>query len=243
MPVRGRRARGRNSLRQVRCWGRRPPAGRRLAGGPAAAVLDGVVSLRMGARPGPLEKKVIPFPSRGSERQGSSRGSPRRVATRAGESFPLLVLRHFRVRTLDLAVLTHPDLDHIDGFCEFAADVTIRRCWRYASGSELRTLPGHRGAVYSMAFSPSGQVLASGSLDGMVKLWDPTSGALHPPGGALTLRPSSPHRLPGVDIGFSRWHSGRHGNPSSKDLAPAGRRPDPLGPGGSALPSRSGAGQ
>jgi WD40 repeat protein/serine/threonine protein kinase len=34
-----------------------------------------------------------------------------------------------------------------------------------------RVLKGHRGAVNSVAFSPSGEVLTSGSVDGTVKLW------------------------------------------------------------------------
>jgi WD40 repeat protein len=36
----------------------------------------------------------------------------------------------------------------------------------------LRTLKGHQDAVTSVAFDPQGLTLASGSGDGMVKLWE-----------------------------------------------------------------------
>src|SRR5262249_45512297 len=36
----------------------------------------------------------------------------------------------------------------------------------------LRTLEGHTGAVFSVAFDPGGGTLASGSDDTTVKLWD-----------------------------------------------------------------------
>ncbi|WPJ63597.1 hypothetical protein SMAC4_13655 [Sordaria macrospora] len=41
----------------------------------------------------------------------------------------------------------------------------------------LQTLEGHSGDVYSVAFSPDGQRLASGSEDETIKIWDPASGS------------------------------------------------------------------
>ena len=44
------------------------------------------------------------------------------------------------------------------------------------------TLQGHRNGVHSVAYSPDGKTLASGSFDGTIKLWDVATGKeqVHP---------------------------------------------------------------
>jgi WD40 repeat protein len=44
------------------------------------------------------------------------------------------------------------------------------------AGSEVRTLSGHTSVVRSVAFSPDGRLLASGSYDKTIKLWEVATG-------------------------------------------------------------------
>ena len=49
---------------------------------------------------------------------------------------------------------------------------------RIAAAQLKATLEGHTDLVWSVAFSPNGQTLASGSQDRTIRLWNPNNGNL-----------------------------------------------------------------
>ena len=50
--------------------------------------------------------------------------------------------------------------------------------WNIHNEENIRTLKGHTDRITSVAFSPDGLMLASGSVDNTVKLWNPNNGQL-----------------------------------------------------------------
>jgi WD40 repeat protein/subtilase family serine protease len=56
--------------------------------------------------------------------------------------------------------------------------ITPFKLWRVSDGALVRTLTGHTSGVYSVAFSPDGSLIASGSGDATIKLWRVSDGAL-----------------------------------------------------------------
>jgi WD40 repeat protein len=54
-------------------------------------------------------------------------------------------------------------------------DRTVK-LWDVSTGSCLRTLTGHTDEIWSVAFSPDNQILASGCADETVRLWDVNTG-------------------------------------------------------------------
>ena len=65
-------------------------------------------------------------------------------------------------------VISSFDVDAVN----IVVDPAPVRLWDVASGQEKATLQGHTGNVSSVSFSPDGSILASGSFDGTILLWD-----------------------------------------------------------------------
>jgi RNA polymerase sigma factor (sigma-70 family) len=95
-------------------------------------------------------------------------------------------LRHFRGSSAQVSVLAYSP----DGTRLAAASCLKRlpvnvidsegshiiRLWNTADGKELRQLAGHTDWVNTLAFSPDGKTLVSGSDDKTVRCWDPDTG-------------------------------------------------------------------
>ena len=58
------------------------------------------------------------------------------------------------------------------GLLEF--DATTATVLGYNIASQARTIKAHLGTVTALAFSPNGETLASGGLDGLIKFWPAT---------------------------------------------------------------------
>ena len=50
--------------------------------------------------------------------------------------------------------------------------------WDTKNWTRIRDLDGNKASVNSVAFSPDGSKLAAGGTDGILRLWDVTSGAV-----------------------------------------------------------------
>lgn len=68
---------------------------------------------------------------------------------------------------------------HIAEINPAAADATIR-IWETSTGNHLHTLEGHLAGVSTIAWSPDNRVLASGSDDKSIRLWDTVAGKQYP---------------------------------------------------------------
>jgi WD40 repeat protein len=107
-----------------------------------------------------------------SERSIIVSGNSEKIATSVyeGESDPLAFLLE------NEGVSENPSLKYKSPLKRNYA--SIIKVWNYSDGSLLQTLEGHTKDVTSMAFSPDGNYLLSGSDDNSIRLWDTFSGNL-----------------------------------------------------------------
>ena len=82
-----------------------------------------------------------------------------------------------------------------DGELIASAEGEVIRLWEAQSGREIRALAGHRSEVRSVAFSPDGKNLATGSDDKIVQLWQVGSGK--------NIRAFSGHQNTILSVAFS----------------------------------------
>jgi len=62
------------------------------------------------------------------------------ACTYDGTNLPAALLRRLGVRSIDLLVLTHPDLDHVRGVAELVRSFAPGRIWRYPFESYIRDI-------------------------------------------------------------------------------------------------------
>lgn len=85
---------------------------------------------------------------------------------------------------IDSAVLS-PDNRVLATLSDEGSFTNSIRIWNAQTGALLQTLQGHSKTVNCLAFSPNGKLLASGSDDGTIKLWQVKTSAI----GVSTTKP------------------------------------------------------
>jgi WD40 repeat protein/serine/threonine protein kinase len=97
-------------------------------------------------------------------------------ATRLGEKQEPRITLQARVPGPSVNVAFSPDSQRL----ATGGEENTIKIWGVDTGKELQTLRGHRGEVYTLAFSPDdkGRWIASGGEDSTVKVWDSRTGKL-----------------------------------------------------------------
>ncbi|XP_044947323.1 uncharacterized WD repeat-containing protein C25H1.08c-like, partial [Hordeum vulgare subsp. vulgare] len=113
------------------------------------------------------------------------------------------------------------------------ASLVVSRCkddrgflWKIGSAEDVQELPGHNDTVSTMAFSSDGKLVACGSMDGQINVWNTATRTLQ-------------GTLEGSESGFEvrlMWKWGATANPyhrgcdyitRSRDNDPSQDKPEP----------------
>jgi WD40 repeat protein/mono/diheme cytochrome c family protein len=74
------------------------------------------------------------------------------------------------------AVAFSPEGDTVYAAGGEAGIVGIVQSWKTSDGTPLRSFTGHTDAVYALAVSPDGKLIATGAYDQKIRLWDTATG-------------------------------------------------------------------
>lgn len=124
----------------------------------------------------------------------------RTVDVSAGQRLPISVPRPGPERISVVAVqtlspITAAAMSRDMRFIATAVDGRSLVIWDTAAGRPVRTLVGHQKTIHSLAFSPDGKQLLSGSADATAILWDPATGE--------QIRTFRGHAGPVLSVAFS----------------------------------------
>ncbi|XP_011301387.1 serine-threonine kinase receptor-associated protein [Fopius arisanus] len=133
-------------------------------------------TLRVWDRSSGLETRRLDFPAIPSSMEVSKDGSII-TTTHANivtfwNSHDLTKIREFTIPTQVNSVSLHPDRTM---FVCGGEDLKMYK-FDYTSGAEIESFKGHFGPVHCVRFSPDGELYASGSEDGTLRLWQTTVG-------------------------------------------------------------------
>nr|CAD7594390.1 unnamed protein product [Timema genevievae] len=88
------------------------------------------------------------------------------------DAFSLEKIREFTVPTQVNSASLHPDKTI---FVCGGEDLKMYK-FDYTTGTEIESFKGHFGPIHCVRFSPDGELYASGSEDGTLRLWQTTVG-------------------------------------------------------------------
>jgi WD40 repeat protein/tetratricopeptide (TPR) repeat protein len=154
-------------------WVRRNPAAAALV---ATLLVGTAVAAFFAIRANQKAAEALEQKGRADEQTELAKGNARVANERAYISDLRLVQRAWEENDIDLVqqLLDVQRPEKTDG--EDLRGFEWHHWWRQSHDRGLQTFQGETDQVLSVAFSPDGRRLASGSLDGTVKVWDTATG-------------------------------------------------------------------
>ncbi|KAJ8963807.1 hypothetical protein NQ317_008855 [Molorchus minor] len=133
-------------------------------------------TLRVWDRSSGKEVQKVDFPSTPNSLEVSKDGTVLTVTYSNHVAFldaeSLNKIREFSIPTTVNSASLHPDKSY---FVTGESDLKVYK-FDYTTGAEIESFKGHFGPIHCIKFSPDGELYASGSEDGTLRLWQTTVG-------------------------------------------------------------------